>query len=86
MYENCVTVQHPHLTSPIEGLLLDNFLLDKMALECCPCRNMEHVIPAPASRLLGFAESQPNLYMLWCIRAKARFGSSLSPQPEGWGY
>jgi len=24
--------------------------------------------------------------MLWCIRAKARFGSSLSPQPEGWGY
>jgi len=24
--------------------------------------------------------------MLWCIRAKARFGSSLSPQTEGWGY
>jgi len=24
--------------------------------------------------------------MLWCIGAKARFGSSLSPQPEGWGY
>jgi len=44
-------------------LLLDNFLLDtgQNGFGMLPMSKLEHVIPAPASRLLGLAESQPNL-------------------------
>ncbi|MCR4320036.1 MAG: hypothetical protein NUV74_06835 [Candidatus Brocadiaceae bacterium] len=47
---------------------------------------LEHVIPAPCIQIVGFRRVSTQPYMLWCIRAKARFGSSLSPQPKGWGY
>jgi|SRR3989304_1721146 len=40
----------------------------------------------PCIQIVGFSRVSAQPYMLWCIRAKARFGSSLSPQPEGWGY
>jgi len=44
-------------------LLLDNFLLDtgQNGFGMLPMSKLEHVIPAPASSLLGFVESQPNL-------------------------
>ena len=49
--------------SPFINLLLDNFLLNtgQNGFGMLPMSKLEHVIPAPASRLLGFAESQPNL-------------------------
>ena len=42
---------------------MDNFLLDngQNGFGMLPMSKQEHVIPAPASRLLGFAEYQPNL-------------------------
>ena len=74
------------LSSPLESLLLDNFLLDtgQNGFGMLPMSKLEHVIPAPASRLLGLAEFQPNLICYGVSGLKP--GSSLSPQPEGWGY
>src|SRR3990170_4148086 len=73
-------------SDPTRKLTVGQFFAEQNGFGMLPMSKLEHVIPAPASRLLDFAESQPNLIMLWCIRAKARFGSSLSPQTEGWGY
>ena len=50
-----------HGLFPSWELTVGQFFAGQNCFGMLPMSKLEHVIPAPASRLLGFAESQPNL-------------------------
>jgi len=47
--------------TPFSKLTVGQFFAGQNGFGMLPMSKLEHVIPAPASRLLDFAESQPNL-------------------------